>query len=408
MPSARPIPVSMLMTKTESSNCCATTAVSPSATTIETIAMSSGTSPATTAPKTSSRMMSAAGRPNFSSPFSRSSCESRLKSWSSVCSPVTATANAPSSSAPDLLDQGLRLVLARDRDRDDRRVADRPRRGRRPLVEIRARAGERGDLALLDELPHVRPELRANPPCARPSGRRRCRGTACGDRAEAPGTTPRRPLGLGVVRRLALGREAPAEKRHDRDDGREHDDRAPSRRSPARGAARWRRRACRSSDIGVSERLVIRPRPRSSKPAVVTGHSYLVEKREASLVVLAPLGEARRPRVLRLARRASTASRRARSAASPWRRTSRSSAGRRPRRSPRSRRAGRTRGDVLARTSSSSTDAAYDWSWPWSIVRSLSMSSDVGVADRLERLLPRLPGGGRAEDVERPLRSTRR
>ena len=43
------------MTKTESSNCCATSAVSPSATTIATIAISSGTSPATTVPKTSNR-----------------------------------------------------------------------------------------------------------------------------------------------------------------------------------------------------------------------------------------------------------------------------------------------------------------------------------------------------------------
>ena len=91
------MPVSMFTRKIESSNCCARSAESPSATTIETIAISSGTSPATTAPKTSRRMMSAAGRPNLSSPFSRSSWESRLKSWSSVSSPVTATAKAPSS-----------------------------------------------------------------------------------------------------------------------------------------------------------------------------------------------------------------------------------------------------------------------------------------------------------------------
>ncbi len=93
------MPVSMFTTKTESSNCCARRAVSPSATTIETIAISSGISPATTAPKTSSRMISAAGKPNWSSPFSRSSCESALKSWSSVSSPVIETANAVSTPA---------------------------------------------------------------------------------------------------------------------------------------------------------------------------------------------------------------------------------------------------------------------------------------------------------------------
>ena len=67
---------------------------------IATIAIRSGTSPATTAPKTSNRTMSAAGSPNLSSPFSRSSCERRLKSWSSVSSPVTDTANALSSPSP--------------------------------------------------------------------------------------------------------------------------------------------------------------------------------------------------------------------------------------------------------------------------------------------------------------------
>ena len=93
------MPVSMLITNTESSNCWATSAVRPSATMIETAAISSGTSPATTAPNTSSRMISAAGRPNLSSPFSRSSCESTLKSWSSVSSPVTATVKSGASSA---------------------------------------------------------------------------------------------------------------------------------------------------------------------------------------------------------------------------------------------------------------------------------------------------------------------
>ena len=85
------------MRNTESSNCCASSVARPSATTIAMIAIKSGMSPATTAPKTRSRMMSAAGSPNLSSPFSRSSCERRLKSWSSVSVPVTDTANGPSS-----------------------------------------------------------------------------------------------------------------------------------------------------------------------------------------------------------------------------------------------------------------------------------------------------------------------
>jgi hypothetical protein len=74
------MPVSMFTTKIDSSNCWLTSAVSPSATTMDTIDIKSGMSPATTAPNTSSRMISAAGKPNLSSPFSRSSWESRLKS----------------------------------------------------------------------------------------------------------------------------------------------------------------------------------------------------------------------------------------------------------------------------------------------------------------------------------------
>jgi hypothetical protein len=92
----------MFTTNTDNSNSCASRAVSPRATTIATIAISSGMSPATTAPKTRSRMISAAGSPNLSSPFSRSSCERVLKSSSSVFSPVTDTANAPPSSASTL------------------------------------------------------------------------------------------------------------------------------------------------------------------------------------------------------------------------------------------------------------------------------------------------------------------
>ncbi len=81
----------MFTTKTESVNASATSAQRPSATMIAISAITSGISPATTAPKTSSRMMNAAGRPNSSSPDLRSCCERSLKSWSSVPSPVMTT-----------------------------------------------------------------------------------------------------------------------------------------------------------------------------------------------------------------------------------------------------------------------------------------------------------------------------
>jgi len=67
----------MLTTKIERSNACPTIAVSASATTIETIASSTGTRPATTEPNTSSSTIRAAGRPIWNSPFCRSSSESR-------------------------------------------------------------------------------------------------------------------------------------------------------------------------------------------------------------------------------------------------------------------------------------------------------------------------------------------
>ena len=52
------------MVKTESSNAVPTSATSPSAVRMATIASASGTRPATTAPKTSSRTMNATGSPN--------------------------------------------------------------------------------------------------------------------------------------------------------------------------------------------------------------------------------------------------------------------------------------------------------------------------------------------------------
>ncbi len=55
--------MSMFTTKNESAHCWPTIAVRPSATMIETIASRIGIVAATAAPKTSSRMISAAGSP---------------------------------------------------------------------------------------------------------------------------------------------------------------------------------------------------------------------------------------------------------------------------------------------------------------------------------------------------------
>jgi hypothetical protein len=89
----------MFTTKKESSDSSPTSAVRASATTIETSASTTGTRPATTVPKTRTRMISAPGRPKYSSPSSRSRCERSVKSRSMVSSPVTAASNAASASA---------------------------------------------------------------------------------------------------------------------------------------------------------------------------------------------------------------------------------------------------------------------------------------------------------------------
>lgn len=71
----------------------------PSATMIDAMAIASGTATATTAPKTSSSTISAAGRPNCSSPFSRSCRETVVKSLLSVQVPVIATDTPYSASS---------------------------------------------------------------------------------------------------------------------------------------------------------------------------------------------------------------------------------------------------------------------------------------------------------------------
>ena len=83
--------------KNETSHTCPITATSARANVIATIASRIGTSEATTAPNTSSRTTSAAGRPKKSSPSFRSLFESSRKSLSAVNSPVIVTSNGPAS-----------------------------------------------------------------------------------------------------------------------------------------------------------------------------------------------------------------------------------------------------------------------------------------------------------------------
>ena len=184
-------------------------------------------------------MISAAGSPNCSSPFSRSSCESRLKSWSSARSPAIETSNAASSfaaSSSSITAGGV--VVVEDRDRDDRRVAVRPRRAAvLGSVEVRARPRR---------APARRSRRASRPTNASNSGE----STVCcvgaddddvgGDALrigrERPSDGVDRALRLRVVRRRALGREAVAEER---------------RRSPRSRGRRWRStRRSSSTDAG--------------------------------------------------------------------------------------------------------------------------------------------------------------
>ena len=82
----------MLTTKNETSNAWPTRAVKATAITIDRSPSSTGTRPATTAPKTSKRMISAAGSPINNSPFCKSCSESFSKSASAVKEPVIETA----------------------------------------------------------------------------------------------------------------------------------------------------------------------------------------------------------------------------------------------------------------------------------------------------------------------------
>ena len=141
----------MLVAKTDSGNACPTSASSASATVIETIANSNGTSPATTEPKTINSTINATGNPNPSSPLRRSSSASVEKSASSVNSPVIETSNPSRPSAPARRRRRLRCrprrrgrgPRASPWRRDPRRpAAARPSRRRsslasRPLAQLR-------------------------------------------------------------------------------------------------------------------------------------------------------------------------------------------------------------------------------------------------------------------------------
>ena len=95
MPSARPIPVIMLTMKTDRLNSRASSAAMPRPTMMESRAISAGIKPATTAPNTSSRITMEIGSPKSSSPCLRSLADRVVKSFPTVWSPVTATANPP-------------------------------------------------------------------------------------------------------------------------------------------------------------------------------------------------------------------------------------------------------------------------------------------------------------------------
>ena len=91
MPTARPIIVITLVTKNDSWKNCPSSAVSPMATAMETIASTTGMSAAATAPKTMTSTPSASGMPN-ASPVWRSVSACLSKSSLTLALPATWTA----------------------------------------------------------------------------------------------------------------------------------------------------------------------------------------------------------------------------------------------------------------------------------------------------------------------------
>ncbi len=92
MPTARPIMVIMLVTKNDRSNARPSSDTSPSATTIDTIASTTGTTAAASVPNTTIRMARAATIP-IVSPWRRSCSAMVLESLAAVASPATKTRN---------------------------------------------------------------------------------------------------------------------------------------------------------------------------------------------------------------------------------------------------------------------------------------------------------------------------
>ena len=201
-----------------------------------------GTSAATTAPKTSSSTISAAGRPICSSPFSRSCEASSLKSWSMVNSPVIAASNAGLSSAAvdlveDVDDARLGVVAHRDGQQDG-------------VLVLRDRGRVLRGVGVADGVrrPGVRPATeRTSVTNSWNAGSSAVRVARVQD-DELAGAVPLREalehqvrglLGLRVGRDVLVGRESRAEQRADRHDRRQqhHDpggDHAPrmGRRDP--------------------------------------------------------------------------------------------------------------------------------------------------------------------------------
>ena len=129
--------------------------------TIATIARRSGTSAPTTVPKTSRRMMSAAGRPKKSSPSLRSLFESSRKSRSAVNSPVIPVSKPPppASRTTSITSSMFSSASGTHTDRQHGRVPvlrDEVRRGEMVLDVVRH--AERLDVAA--QIAHLRLEGR--------------------------------------------------------------------------------------------------------------------------------------------------------------------------------------------------------------------------------------------------------
>ena len=212
--------------KTESVNPSEITATRPSATTIDRIAISTGTSPATSAPKTSTSTTSAAGSPKASSPFSRS----RLRLLAEVVAGAVVARDTDLERAVIralhcLLD-GLRAGIAADLHCDESRVT--VARGRDSPCAAHVSGLANGPLEPLAE----RPELRGVDQVATRRHDDHVLLLACDDSREGPRD---RLLRLGRLRAaddLSV-RGEPVERGSDQRDRDDHRG-APERERPAR------------------------------------------------------------------------------------------------------------------------------------------------------------------------------